>query len=169
LVSFLFSSAKAIPHIRSIIEELCRSCGEKIFLGNYQSYGFPEPLSIGYSHRLESIRAGFRTAYLIKACQCIDRNQLLALKGLSYRDARKVLMNLSGVGKKIADCVLLYSLDFLEAFPIDTWIKKGLQKVYFGGRRAGEKEMEEFVSNHFGPFAGYAQLYLYHLWRNHPF
>ena len=168
LVSFLLSSAKAIPHIRSIVEELCRSCGEKIFLGNYQGYGFPEPLSIGCSHRLESIRAGFRTSYLIKACQCIDRNQLLALKGLSYRDARKGLMNLSGVGKKIADCVLLYSLDFLEAFPIDTWIKKGLQKVYFGGRRVGEKEMEEFVSNHFGPFAGYAQLYLYHFWRNHP-
>ena len=168
LVSFLLSSAKAIPHIRSIIEELCRSCGEKIFLGNHQGYGFPEPLSIGCSHRLESIRAGFRTAYLIKACQCVDRNQLLALKGLSYRDAREGLMNLSGVGEKIADCVLLYSLDFLEAFPIDIWIKKGLQKVYFGGRRAGEKEMEGFVSSHFGPFAGYAQLYLYHFWRNHP-
>jgi N-glycosylase/DNA lyase len=169
LISFLLSSAKAIPHIRSIIEELCRSCGEEIFLGNYQSYGFPEPLSIGCSHRLESVRAGFRTTYLIKACQCIDRNQLLALKGLSYPEARKRLMRLSGVGKKIADCVLLYSLDFLEAFPIDTWIKKGLQKFYFDGKRVGEKGMEEFVSNYFGRYAGYAQLYLYYFWRNHPF
>ncbi len=78
-------------------------------------------------------------------------------------------MTLSGVGKKVADCTLLYSLDFLEAFPIDTWIKRGLQKFYFGGRRVGEKVMEEFVSNHFGPYAGYAQLYLYHFWRNHSF
>jgi N-glycosylase/DNA lyase len=78
-------------------------------------------------------------------------------------------MILSGVGKKIADCTLLYSLDFLGAFPIDTWIKKGLQKVYFGGRRVGAKEMEEFVSNHFGSHAGYAQLYLYHFWRHQPF
>jgi len=74
----------------------------------------------------------------------------------------------AGVGKKVADCVLLYGLDFLEAFPIDTWIKKGLQKAYFRNRRVGPKKMEEFVSRHFGRFAGYAQLYLYHYWRNQP-
>gem|GEM_PF-4145983 len=63
----------------------------------------------------------------------------------------------------------LHSLDFLEAFPIDTWIKKGVQKTYFNGEKVGEKKMEEFVKGHFGPYAGYAQLYLYHYWRNHPF
>jgi len=169
LISFLCSSAKAIPHIRSMIEALCKSIGKKVFYGNYLGYGFPEPHCLGDPCQLESVRAGFRTAYLVKASRCIDRNQLLTLKGLSYLDARKRLMTLSGVGKKVADCTLLYSLDFLEAFPIDTWIKKGLQKIYFGGRRVGEKVMEEFVSNHFGPYAGYAQLYLYHFWRNHPF
>jgi N-glycosylase/DNA lyase len=105
---------------------------------------------------------------LIEAGRCIDRNHLFALKGLSYRDARQRLMGLSGIGKKVADCILLYSLNFLEAFPIDTWIKKGLQRVYFNGNKVGEKAMEEFVSAHFGPCAGYAQLYLYHFWRNHP-
>jgi N-glycosylase/DNA lyase len=99
----------------------------------------------------------------------MDRNQLILLKDLPYKTAREKLMRLSGVGKKVADCTLLYSLDFLEAFPMDTWIKKGLQKIYFRGRNAGEKAMEEFVFNHFGPYAGYAQLYLYHFWRNHPF
>ena len=76
-------------------------------------------------------------------------------------------MRLPGVGKKVADCTLLYSLDFLEAFPIDTWIKKGLQKVYFRGTQVGEKTMEQFVNKHFGPYAGYAQLYLYYHWRQH--
>ncbi len=165
LISFLCSSAKAIPHIRCIIESLCKSSEKKLSLGNYISYGFPEPHTIKPSLQLESVRAGFRTGYLIKASRCIDRNRLVALKGLSYRDARQRLMTLSGVGKKVADCTLLYSLDFLEAFPIDTWIKKGLQRVYFDGRQVGEKTMEEFVSNHFGPYAGYAQLYLYHFWR----
>jgi N-glycosylase/DNA lyase len=165
LISFLLSSAKAIPHIRSVIEELCRSCGKKIFWGNHLSYGFPEPPSIGCSSRLESVKAGFRTSYLVKTSQCIDRDWLHALKGISYQDARKGLMNLPGVGKKIADCILLYSLDFLEAFPMDTWIKKGLQKYYFDGKKVGEKRMEEFVSNHFGRYGGYAQLYLYHFWR----
>lgn len=168
LISFMCSSAKAIAHIRVILEALCKSTGKKILYGNYMGYGFPEPHCLGNPLPLESIKAGFRTAYLVKASHCIDPTQLVSLKDLSYPEARKRLMSLSGVGKKIADCILLYSLDFLEAFPMDTWIKKGLQKFYFDGKRAGDKTMEEFVSNHFGRYAGYAQLYLYHFWRNHP-
>jgi N-glycosylase/DNA lyase len=168
LLSFICSSAKAIPHIRSILEELCRSSGKKIFWGNYLGYGFPGPHSIKSPLQLESVRAGFRTEYLVRAGQCIDRNQLLLLKGMPYREAKEKLMALPGVGKKIADCVLLYSLDFLEAFPMDTWIKKGLQRFYLNGKKEGEKVVEKFVSDRFGRYAGYAQLYLYHSWRNHP-
>ena len=129
------------------------------------TYAFPEPFCIGGSSQLEEVRAGFRTAYLQKANHCLTREQLMDLRKLPYREARKVLVGLPGVGYKIADCVLLYSLDFLEAFPMDTWIKKGLQTAYFKGRRVSEKEMETFVRGHFGPCAGYAQLYLYHFWR----
>jgi N-glycosylase/DNA lyase len=167
LLSFLCSSAKSIPHIRCIIESLCRTSGEKISSGTYLGYGFPEPTCIRSEVQLESVRAGFRTSYLVTASQCVDRNRLLALRNLPYRGARQQLMDCRGVGKKVADCTLLYSLDFLEAFPIDTWIKKGLEKVYFSGRRMTEKKTEAFVSNHFGPYAGYAQLYLFHYWRNH--
>ena len=166
LLSFLCSSAKAIVHIRCMIESLCRFSGKKIFSGNTISYGFPEPRCIQNSLQLREVRAGFRTSYLVKANQCIDREQLLHLKNLSYREARQTLMELSGVGKKIADCTLLYSLDFLEAFPIDTWMKRGLQQAYFGGKRVTEKAMEAFVSEHFGRYAGYAQLYLFHFWRH---
>ncbi len=167
LLSFLCSSAKAVAHIRCIIEHVCRSSGEKILWGNYVGYRFPEPRSIKSPSQLESAGAGFRISYLMNASQCIDRSQLLLLKDLPYKQAREALMKFPGVGKKVADCVLLYSLDFLAAFPMDTWIKKGLQKFYFEGRNIGEKAMEEFVSNHFGRYAGYAQLYLYHFWRNH--
>ncbi len=169
LISFLCSSAKAIAHIRSIIEMLCRSCGKKVSLKNHISYGFPEPNCIGNPRKLEPAKAGFRANYLLKANECIDGRKLFSLKALSYKEAREELMNLPGVGKKVADCTLLYSLDFLEAFPMDTWIKKGLQKAYFGGGKISERAMEEFVSNHFGPYAGYAQLFLFHYWRNNPF
>jgi N-glycosylase/DNA lyase len=168
LISFLCSSAKAISHIRSMIEVLCKSSGKKVSWGSHFGYGFPEPRCIETPLQLETVRAGFRTNYLVKAYQHMDRSQLLSLKGLSYKEARERLISLPGVGKKVADCTLLYSLDFLEAFPMDTWIRKGLQKIYFKGGKAGEKAMEEFVSHHFGPYAGYAQLYLYHFWRNHP-
>jgi len=169
LLSFLCSSAKAVSHIRCILEHVCRSSGEKVAQGNYMGYRFPGPRSIKNSLQLESARAGFRTHYLVNASRCTDRDQLLLLKDLPYKTAKENLMRLPGVGKKVADCVLLYSLDFLEAFPTDTWIKKGLQKIYFKGRSAGEKTIEDFVSSHFGPYGGYAQLYLYHFWRNHPF
>lgn len=169
LLSFLFSSAKAIPHIRCLIESLCKSSGKKVAWNTHVGYGFPEPNCIPGAPQLEEVKAGFRKAYLVETCRCIDRNQLLALKKQTYEEAKQRLMKLPGVGKKVADCVLLYSLDFLEAFPIDTWIKKGLQEAYFQGRKVGEKGMEEFVRDHFGRYAGYAQLYLYHLWRNRSF
>jgi N-glycosylase/DNA lyase len=168
LISYLCSMAKSIPHIRSIIEGLCKSSGKRVRFGNYIGYEFPEDLCRSSSSLLKSIGAGFRTAYLVNASQCIHREQLTQLKSLPYLEARKSLMGLSGVGKKVADCVLLYSLDFLEAFPMDTWIKRGLQRGYFGGRKVGEKRMEEFVTRRFGSLAGYAQLYLYHYWRHTP-
>jgi N-glycosylase/DNA lyase len=167
LISFICSSAKAISHIRSMIEVLCKCSGKKIGWENYISYGFPEPHSIKTLLHLEEVKAGFRKKYLFKAYCNMDRNQLLSLKKLPYKEARERLMNIPGVGKKVADCILLYSLDFLQAFPMDTWIRKGLQKFYFKEKKVGEKAMEEFVSHHFGPNAGYAQLYLYHFWRNH--
>ena len=166
LFSFLCSSAKAVPHIRTMVELLCKSSGEKVIQGDYVGYGFPEPQSIKNGCQLESVKAGFRTDYLVKANQGIHRNQLLEMKSLSYLEAKKRLMGLSGVGKKVADCVLLYSLDFLQAFPLDTWMKKGLKRSYFNGEKVGERKMEQFVRGHFGPYAGYAQLYLYHFWRN---
>jgi len=166
LISFLCSSAKAISQIRSMIEVLCKSSGKKISWGNYVGYGFPDPHCMETPLQLEPVKAGFRTKYLVKASQCIDRGDLLSLRNLPYKEARKRLMSLSGVGKKVADCTLLYSLDFVEAFPMDTWIRKGLRNYYFRGKKTGERAMEEFVSNHFGPYAGYAQLYLYHFWRH---
>jgi len=169
LVSYLCSSAKSIAHIRSMIEILCKSSGRKISLGSYVGYDFPEPSCIVPSPHLESAGTGFRAAYLLEAGRCIDRAGLASLKTLPYLEARGSLMRLAGVGKKVADCTLLYSLDFLEAFPMDTWIKRGLQHFYFGGKRVGEKTLEEFAADHFGPLAGYAQLYLFHYWRNHPF
>jgi N-glycosylase/DNA lyase len=168
LFSFLCSSAKRVDHIRCMIESLCRCSGRKIQFGNNITYGFPEPLTLQTSHSLGGIGAGFRTSYLADANQCMDREKLLNLIGLPYHEAKQELMRLSGVGRKIADCILLYSLDFLEAFPIDTWMKKGLQKAYFHGKKATVREMEEFAANHFGPCAGYAQLYLYHYWRQNP-
>ena len=71
-------------------------------------------------------------------------------------------MGLRGVGHKVADCVLLFSAGRLEAFPVDVWIKRVIEKLYFKGRPTSEKKIREFAAGYFGEYAGYAQQYLYH-------
>ena len=75
-------------------------------------------------------------------------------------------MSLKGVGDKVADCVLLFSFKKYEAFPVDVWIKRGIEELYFNGKIATPKKAAEFARGHFGPYAGYAQEYLYHYLRH---
>jgi N-glycosylase/DNA lyase len=74
-------------------------------------------------------------------------------------------MKLPGVGRKIADCVLLFAYGFQEAFPIDVWIVKALRQLYFPKRKKPPKQMIAFTQTYFGPYAGYAQQYLFHYMR----
>ena len=166
LVSFLCSSAKNIPHIKCIVEHLCRHYGPAISLGNYHGYGFPSPERISEGRDLGRIKAGFRARYLLEVSRRVKSMDLRALGKLEYRDVKKELMALPGVGEKIADCVLLYSLDFTEAFPVDTWVKKAMRTGYHGGEKLSDRKIREFVQGYFGRYAGYAQQYLYHYVRN---
>ena len=166
LVSFLCSSAKNIPHIKCIVEHLCRHYGSSVSLGNYRGYGFPSPVQINEGGDLRSIKAGFRTRYLIEVSRRAKSMDLIALGRLKYGDAKKELMALPGVGEKIADCVLLYSLDFTEAFPVDTWIRKAMRMGYQGEKNLTDRRIREFSHGYFGQNAGHAQLYLYHFVRN---
>ncbi len=166
LVSFLCSSAKNIPHIKCIVEHLCRHYGATVSLGDYRGYGFPSPDRIRGGGDLERIKAGFRARYLLEISRRAKSMDLMALGRLEYRDAKRELMALPGVGEKIADCVLLYSLDFAEAFPVDTWIRKAMRMGYHGGKGLPDRRIQEFAQRYFGRYAGYAQLYLYHFVRN---
>ena len=166
LVSFLCSSAKNIPHIKCILEQLCRHYGQSVSLDNYRGYGFPSPDQITRGRDLEKIKAGFRARYLLEISMRAKLIDLEELRKLEYRDAKKELMALPGVGEKIADCVLLYSLGFNEAFPMDTWIRKAMRKGYYKGKNLPDREIREFAQGYFGKYAGYAQQYLYHFMRN---
>ncbi|MFQ6079365.1 MAG: DNA-3-methyladenine glycosylase family protein [Thermodesulfobacteriota bacterium] len=166
LISFLCSSAKNIPHIKLILEHLCRHFGKPVSLGNYRGYTFPCSDRISEGQDLGKIKAGFRTIYVLEVSRRAKSMNLGALAKLEYRDAKKELMILPGVGEKIADCVLLYSLDFTEAFPVDTWIRKAMRTGYHGGKALPDSAIREFAQNYFGRYAGYAQLYLYHFVRN---
>jgi N-glycosylase/DNA lyase len=165
LVSFICSSAKNIPHIRFIVEHLCHHYGPPVSLGDYHGYGFPSPDRMSQGGDLERIRAGFRARYLLEISRRAKSMNLATLRRLEYRDAKRELMALPGVGEKIADCVLLYSLDFTEAFPVDTWIRKAIRTGYRGKDNLSDRGIREFGQEYFGRYAGYAQLYLYHFAR----
>ncbi len=110
---------------------------------------------------------GFRAPGLLNAARQIADGQLdlEKLRALDYAGARAELMKLHGVGGKIADCVLLFAYGFDSAFPVDVWIERALQELYFPRRRASEQRLRKFAATHFGPHAGYAQQYLFHYMR----
>jgi N-glycosylase/DNA lyase len=110
---------------------------------------------------------GFRAPNLLAAARQIAEGtfDLEKIRELDYPEARAELMKLRGVGGKIADCVLLFGYGFDSAFPVDVWIERALQRLYFPRRRAGEKRLRRFAATHFGPHAGHAQQYLFHYMR----
>ena len=110
---------------------------------------------------------GFRAPSLLAAAREIaeGRFDLERIRQLPHAEARAELMKLRGVGGKIADCVLLFAYGFDAAFPVDVWIERALQRLYFPRRRASEPRLRRFAATHFGPHAGYAQQYLFHYMR----
>jgi N-glycosylase/DNA lyase len=175
LAGFILSSTKQIIHIQQIWKKLCQKWGDPVRIGERGTiiHTFPsaDRLARCSETELRSCGMGFRAPYLLCAAQKVASGQLdlELLKKLSLQEARARLMELHGVGRKIADCVLLFSLGHSEAFPVDTWILKVLMKVYFSKKRkVHSKKLIEFTETYFGPYAGYAQQYLFHYVRTNP-
>jgi N-glycosylase/DNA lyase len=118
---------------------------------------------------LRECRMGFRAPFLLAAARAVDagRIDLAKLGTLEEEEARERLITLRGVGRKIADCVLLFACGFPRAFPVDVWVSRALRELYFGGRDVTERELLQFSRSHFGPRGGYAQQYLFHYMRVH--
>lgn len=176
LASFILSATKQIVQIRQIVAQLCDCFGEEIPGATRQgvehadlSRAFPSAERIaGLAEKdLRGCRMGFRAPHLLAAARHIAEGklELETLRQMSYQEARLELMELRGVGEKIADCVLLFAYGFDSAFPVDVWVERALQTLYFPRRRASEKRLLHFAATHFGPHAGYAQQYLFHYMR----
>jgi N-glycosylase/DNA lyase len=168
LASFILSSTKQIVQIRQIVASLCQRFGEPIpaatARGTVNSFPTPERLARATEPELRGCKMGFRAPYLLATARRVAEGEV-ELGRLSQRpleSAREELMKLPGVGRKIADCVLLFACGFPAAFPVDVWVMKALQGLYFPGRRVKVPKLREFSETHFGPHAGYAQQYLFH-------
>ncbi|KKO20160.1 MAG: 8-oxoguanine DNA glycosylase [Candidatus Brocadia sp.] len=165
LISFLCSSAANIPKIKLNLEILSQSFGEKVTVKGREIHTFPKPGDLNDYEQIVRAKTGFRAKYLKAANDLVSDAFLLSLKNLPYGEAKKALKDIPGIGDKIADCILLFSLGFTEAFPIDTWMKKILQKLYFKNQQVSNQELQNFGAEYFGKYAGYAQQFLYMLAR----
>jgi N-glycosylase/DNA lyase len=184
LASFIASSAKQIVQIRQIVGELSRRFGDPITnadgrarwpqraedprLGEatepYHSFPTVDVVARASHQPLWDCKLGFRAKNLLAAARMIDSGavKLDALRSMEYERALEELVKLSGVGEKIANCVLLFSCGFDQAFPIDVWIERALRRLYFARKHnVTHRQLREFARTHFGPYAGWAQQYLF--------
>ena len=157
LCSFIISQNNNIPRITKIISRLCSLWGEPI-LGTENFFSFPEAKTIANltEEDLAPIKCGFRAKYILDAAKKVVANEINFedISSLPLDLARETLMKINGVGPKVSQCVLLYGFHRLDAFPVDVWMKRIMDK-YFQGK---SPEM-------FGEYAGVAQQYLFHFCR----
>lgn len=166
LVTFVISIYSNIPRIRGHIEEISRLYGDPIRAGDGVDYAFPSPARLAEvgEREFRELRLGFRSRFLARlARETLDLGiDLASLRGRSYAEARETLLQLYGVGEKVVDCVLAFSLDKPEAFPVDVWVRRAVQEWYFSGEKVTDRAVRLWAAGYFGPDAAYAQQYLFH-------
>lgn len=159
LATYLVAQNSTIRRTEAAVLGLARAFGGR--RAAFPRFPKPEELVRATLRDLAPLRLGYRAPWLAALARAVSRGglDLEALRQASYEEALGRLLALEGVGRKTADCVALYSLEKLEAFPIDTWIRKALKRYY--GVQGSDARLRAFAAERFGGDAGYAQLYLF--------
>ena len=160
LCSFIISQCNNISRIKGIVERLCSLYGEKTELEGQRFYTFPGPEKLAFldAEALAPLRCGYRAPYIINAARAVfsgelDLQSLIRADSLS---AKKALMSIRGIGEKVANCVVLFGLYHMEAFPIDVWIRRALKENF----------PPDFDPDTLGDYAGLAQQYIFYYARS---
>lgn len=172
LISYICSTNSNIPMIQRRIASLAEQFGRKVIFEGKTYYAFPEPSDISCNGRIKlgDCKLGYRAPYVFNtACDIGNVHKWREkIASMSFEEARRELMKLSGVGPKAADCVLLFAFQKYEAFPVDVWIRRIIQKQYImtlnsDTALSGQEydRIRRFAREYFGEFCGYAQEYLY--------
>ena len=165
LISYLCSPQMRIPRIKKMHNEIAREYGEVRELNGGELLRFPtqEELSRASEDELRELGIGYRAKYVSETMNILeDGFEHSEMDEMSYLEARKHLKSLYGVGDKVADCVLLFSKGFYQAYPLDTWALQAVEKHYPEHHSDDYDEASENLRNHFGKYSGYAQEYIFH-------
>lgn len=160
LCSFIISQCNNITRIKGIVERLCESFGDELEFEGKSYYTFPsaETVSKLTVEDLAPLRSGYRAEYIIAAAIALVSGELDldALKACDYRTAIKQLRTVRGIGEKVANCVVLFGLGHMEAFPVDVWMKRALKENF----------SPDFNPESLGAYAGLAQQYIFYYARS---
>jgi N-glycosylase/DNA lyase len=178
-ISFICSSNSSIQNIRNMLKNLCKKFGDEIDFDKKKFYSFPKAgrLANASNRDLLSCGLGFRAKYVKQAAKIIENGKIdfKSLRKEDYKFGLEILKTVHGIGNKVADCILLFSLDKLESFPLDRWTQRILQKYYskifhgIQGKSMTEKrysDLHEKIVEYFGPYAGYSQQFLFKMERD---
>ena len=167
LVAFICSANNNIARIHQLMERMADEFGSPLTLNGCTRHTFPSPavLAEAGEGELRRLGLGFRAPYVDQASKAVleGKLDLPALIRMPYPEAKAALMEQKGIGSKIADCIAVFSLEKLEAFPIDVWIRRALAEWYFPNQKTPpDRILLEWAQEHFGRYGGYAQQYLFH-------
>ncbi|MGQ4554475.1 DNA glycosylase [Halobellus sp. GM3] len=170
LVSFICSAQMRVSRIHGMQTALAREFGERYAVDGETLHAFPRPerLAAQSEAALRDLKLGYRAPYVRRTAEMIAEGEAHPSEAASlpYEDARASLTRFVGVGDKVADCVLLFSLGFLEAVPLDTWIRGAIADHFPDCDRGGYAETSRALRERLGgEYAGYAQTYLFHYLR----
>ena len=177
LISFIISSNSNIQKIKNSLEKITKKFGKKVKIQNKEFFLFPEPEKMAKAtiDEIKSCGVGYRAPFIKEAAKMVTLKKIdfEYLKKCDYHEAKKNICLVPGIGNKVADCIMLFSLNKLESFPLDTWMIKILEKYYskefkIETKTITQKQYEllhEKIVNYFGPYCGYAQQYLFKMER----
>lgn len=162
LLSFILSQQNNIPKIKKAVEAFAQRFGtRREYKGKcYSTFPTPEQVKDLKAEDLSFLKIGYRDRYIMDAIQKVNEGLVSQeeICHLPYEQAKQALMQINGVGQKVADCVLLFSCGRFDAFPVDTWMKKAMLTLY----GIKEKEIPAYSKEKFGAYSGFAQQYLFY-------
>ncbi|MDO5046935.1 MAG: DNA glycosylase [Anaerococcus sp.] len=169
-ISFIISANNQIPRIKKAVRIISERYGD--YIGTYMGkayYSFPKPSvlkNVDPADLREFAKVGFRDKRIVETSKLIDEGALdFNPDGLTSKQIQKKLMDLPGVGPKVADCILLFAYHRRETFPVDVWIKRVMENLFIK-KEVPKKQIEAYARDYFKDLAGYAQQYLFYYGRS---
>ena len=166
LLTFIISQNKAMTHIKELVKRLADTYGDRVEdeLGSYHRFPTSEQLTHVSEVDFRTLKVGFRAPYLVDAVEKVATGKLdmEGLKSMSTHDAREQLLTVKGVGRKVADCVLLFGYHRMDVFPLDVWMKRAMNRLYFPDGPGSDREILALAQEKFGDLSGIAQQYIFY-------